>query len=684
MKSINDFKTAMQAHGYQGSQPIADGKIHRAPAQGDRSTETSWWYILFANSNLLIGEFGNWRTGLHDKWTSKDLNRLSADERTALDHATRQAHKARETAQAALQRDCRLKAIQLWKDAPMATPHHPYLKRKGIQAFGCKQFGRTDTLIVPVWDGATKAEQPVLAGLQFIRADGTKKFMTGTQKKGGYYTIGNTRSDIQVICEGYATGASIAQATGYKVTIAFDAGNLLAVAQHMASEATTASHIIIAGDNDMWSHHNIGLEKARAASQAIGARLAMPDFTGLNTAQKPTDFNDLHQLAGLEEVARQIMLAVPTPEPEPPHNIAHSATQAVTNRAFGVETVSLDQIKMEPIDWLMHNWLPLGKLTLLAGQAGTGKTQLAISLASMLSAGRSLPDGTTHPPLNTLMWTGEDDIATVITPRFKAAHAQMERIHLVQGVKDAKGQQRPFDFALDLPSLKERALEIGDIGLMIIDPLVSVVAGDSNKASDVRAGLHPIVDMAHTLNCAILGITHYRKGNLSNNVSDDVLGSQAYIAVPRVAWGTKRKDNDNTCVVAIIKNNLAPVMGGYEYEIESQVLTNDSGPDITTSRIAWGEYRAETANQLFKELSGEDNDVMSESSKFLIELLKDGTSRKVSEIKQLIEERPTMSWRSVERSANALKVARVRTHSFPSETFWSLPPISPYLVKQIA
>ena len=80
---------------------------------------------------------------------------------------------------------------------------------------------------------------------------------------------------------------------------------------------------------------------------------------------------------------------------------------------------------MEPIDWLIQNWLPAGKLTLLAGQAGTGKTQLAISIAAMLSSGSALPDGTISPLLNTLMWSGEDDISTVITPRFKAASAQI-------------------------------------------------------------------------------------------------------------------------------------------------------------------------------------------------------------------------------------------------------------------
>ena len=175
-----------------------------------------------------------------------------------------------------------------------------------------------------------------------------------------------------------------------------------------------------------------------------------------------------------------------------------------------------------------------------------------------------------------------------------------------------------------------------------------------------------------------------RKSSNAQNISDDVLGSQAYIAVPRVAWGTKRRDSDNTCVVAIIKNNLAPLIGGYEYTIESHTVLNDLGQEIETSRIVWGEYRAETASQLFKDFASDnadDTESLTEPSKLLIDLLKDGSSIKVSDIKRMVDEHPSISWRSVERAGTALKVVRQRTNTFPSETYWCLPPISPHLVK---
>ena len=347
-----------------------------------------------------------------------------------------------------------------------------------------------------------------------------------------------------------------------------------------------------------------------------------------------------------------------------------------------IDIVSLDQIAMEPIDWLIKNWLPLGKLVLLAGQAGTGKTQLAISIAAKLSAGLTLVDGSQHPHSNVIVWTGEDDASTVIVPRFKAAMAEMSRIHIIQGVTESNGKRRPFDFSVDLTELKCCAAEMGHVVLIIIDPIVSVVSGDSNKSSDVRAGLQPIVDLAQELNCAIIGITHYRKGIGSQNVSDDVLGSQAYIAVPRVAWGTKRRDSDQACVLAIIKNNLAPLIGGYEYSVEPCIVHNDQGQAIETSRIIWGEYREQSAIRLFREYGSdpeEESDNLSEPIRILIDLLKDGSARKVGDIKQLVEQRSSVSWRSVQRAASKLNLIRLRSNSFQGESTWQLPANSKYI-----
>ena len=688
MNNYSQFQICLQETGaVKTTSIVADGEFHRFEVKGDKLGQKSGWYTLFKHGDLLIGAYGNWRRGLSEVWCSKSKQAFTDSERKTYAASLAKARVQRDEAKRKMYEEVKIRAQKLIVSTRDATMDNAYVKRKGIRPFGCKVLGNTDTLVVPICDGGDEQDNPIVVNLQFISPDSSKKYMSGGKKKGCYNLIGNPNSEIIVICEGFATAASIAQATGFKVIIAFDAGNLLNVTQRIAKSKKPDQTIIVAADNDAWSDTNVGVQKALEAAKAIHAHMAIPDFSNCDVSQKPTDFNDLHQLVGLEEVARQINAVLNQPPPTDAKLLAQSPIDERQHRAAnpnGVDIISLDQVKMEPIDWLIQNWLPAGKLTLLAGQAGTGKTQLAISIAAMLSSGSALPDGTISPLLNTLMWSGEDDISTVITPRFKAASAQMHRIHLIQGVTELNGQSRPFDFASDLSDLKAKAEQIGDIGLVIIDPIVSVVAGDSNKASDVRAGLQPIVDMAQELNCAVIGITHYRKSSNSQNVSDDVLGSQAYIAVPRVAWGTKRRDSDNTCVVAIIKNNLAPLIGGYEYTIESQTVFNDSEQEIETSRIVWGEYRAETANQLFKDFASDnadDADNLSEPSKLLIDLLKDGSSLKVNDIKRIVDERPSISWRSVERAGTALKVVRQRTNTFPSETYWCLPPISPHLVK---
>lgn len=579
---------------------IPDDNFHRFEGEGDKLVQKSGRYILNDIGGLLVGVYGKWRTGLSEVWHSKSLQSLSDAERKSYAQSTAKAKEQHTEAQVILLEEVKIRAQKLIRSTRDAPMDNVYAKRKGIHPYGCKVLGNTNTLAVPMFDGEDEQGNSNIVNLQFIYSDGTKKSMTNSKKKGCYLRIGNNVSKVIVIC----TGASIAQATAYNVIIAFNAGNLLLVAQRIAKSKKPNQAITIAADNDAWGDVNIGVQKATEAAKAIQACLAIPEFANGDVSQKPNDFNDLHQLAELEEVARQINATFNKPLPPRSTNIKV------------VDIVSLDQIKMEPINWLIQNWLPLGKLTLLAGQAGTGKTQLAISIAAMLSAGRHLPD------------------------------------------------------------LKTKDAQIGDIGLIIIDPIVSVVAGDSNKSSDVRAGLQPIVDMAQELNCAVIGITHYRKSSNVQNISDDVLGSQAYIAVPRVAWGTKRRYSDNTCVVAIIENNLAPLLGGYEYTIESQTVFNDLSQAIEKSRIVWGEYRVETVSQLLKDFASEsadDANNLSESFKLLIDLLKDGSSIKVSDIKCMVDKHPSISWLSVDRAGTALKVVRQRTNAFPSETYWCLP-----------
>jgi putative DNA primase/helicase len=233
------------------------------------------------------------------------------------------------------QRDAATRALRqqagetaaLWRRADVATVH-PYLFAKGVQPHGIRLF--EDKLLIPVRDAAG-----MLHSLQTITPDGQKRFHVGGRVKGCYHAIGKPigPDSMLIVCEGYATAASIHEATGHAVAVAFNSGNLAAVAIALRAKYP-ALKIIIAADDDHLTDGNPGMTKARAAALAAGGMLAVPPFPS-GRRDKATDFNDLHQLAGLDAVKVCIDAAVPInaetgqewPEPTPLPN-ALPAVQA--------------------------------------------------------------------------------------------------------------------------------------------------------------------------------------------------------------------------------------------------------------------------------------------------------------------------------------------------------------------
>ena len=302
-KAQADFSIAMQTIGLIPDSIIADGELHRIKTNSDKHSKKSGWYIFYGD-NIPAGSFGDWRTGATQTWCSRSSDTMSEAEKADYDQRIQAANAKRKTQEAENYAQAKTAVQSIWGKAKDATADNAYSQRKGIHPLGCKVFGDSDTLIVPIYDG--KPSIDTLCNAQFIQADGTKRFKTGAKKKGCYTAIGKPESKTAVICEGFATGASIAQATNYYVIVAFDAGNLLPVAERIKGALPIDWRLIIAGDNDAFSETNTGADKARACAHAVGAECVIPDFTGCEITHAPTDFNDLHQLKGLEAVKTQI------------------------------------------------------------------------------------------------------------------------------------------------------------------------------------------------------------------------------------------------------------------------------------------------------------------------------------------------------------------------------------------
>jgi putative DNA primase/helicase len=286
-----EFQAAIAAAGLSPPDNInADGKIHRFSTNGKPRDDSG--YYVFHLDGIPAGAFGCWREGLQSNWCGKSDTSMTPAERGG--HRRRiDAMKAQRDADTADRHAAAAtEAAQRWQVAKACTGHD-YLTTKGVQAHGL----RVDTagaLLVPMRDTAG-----TLQSLQSIEPDGEKRFMFGGRVKGCYHSIGKPDGAV-IVCEGYATGASIHECTGQAVAVAFNAGNLDAVAVALRAKYP-ALKIIIAADDDHLSDGNPGTTKATAAAIAVSGLLAVPVFPA-GRPDKATDFNDLHQLAGADAV----------------------------------------------------------------------------------------------------------------------------------------------------------------------------------------------------------------------------------------------------------------------------------------------------------------------------------------------------------------------------------------------
>ncbi len=185
-----------------------------------------------------------------------------------------------------------------------ADKNHAYLQEKGIKPYIAKQnnYGQ---LVVPVQN-----IHGDIRGIQFIEVNGSKKFLIGVEKKGNFALLSEEAKDVSkvLVCEGFATGASLHEATKLPVVVAFDAGNLEEVSKALA-EKYKGIEITVCADNDQYKDNNVGLECAKKAALAVNGKLVVPQFTKEEQARKLTDFNDLHKAEGLEAVKRQVAKA---------------------------------------------------------------------------------------------------------------------------------------------------------------------------------------------------------------------------------------------------------------------------------------------------------------------------------------------------------------------------------------
>src|ERR1017187_2032279 len=306
------FRDAMRFAGldYAGS-VVADGKLHRFKTDGDHARNC--WYILHEGPPA-AGAFGCWKRQINETWCDRTCKQLSMSEREGIRRHIQKVEAERARFEKMRHRKARKITDWILSRATPADPSHPYLTTKRVNPHG-ELRQRGGKLVLPL-----REPDGTLSSLQFIGPDGFKKFLPGGRIQGCMSILVDEGTGPLVICEGYATGASIIQATGMATIAALNCGNLLAVAKALRAKCPERE-IVVAADNDAFTTdkdgrpNNPGIEKGREAALAIGARIAIPQFKDITT--KPTDYNDLANLEGLDAVKTQIENATNPKEADP-------------------------------------------------------------------------------------------------------------------------------------------------------------------------------------------------------------------------------------------------------------------------------------------------------------------------------------------------------------------------------
>jgi hypothetical protein len=255
-----------------------------------------------------------------------------------------------------------------------------------------------------------------------------------------------------------------------------------------------------------------------------------------------------------------------------PHSQASTKTVTLT-----LASRQYRDIEPQAVEWLWRDRIALGKLSLLCGQPGLGKTFLACDLAARVSQGEAFPDGTLPPNGEAAILTAEDGAGDTLRPRLDAAGADVARVHHIDGIRASDDKPRFVSLADHLPVVEDWLTVHPEVLLLIVDPISAFMGnGDSHKNAEVRAVLGPLAELAERHRLAVLGITHLTKGQAK--AINRIIGSIAFVAAARAAWLIgEDPDNSGRRLFLPVKNNLSKA-GGLAYRLVG---------DNQATRIEW-------------------------------------------------------------------------------------------------
>jgi hypothetical protein len=320
-----------------------------------------------------------------------------------------------------------------------------------------------------------------------------------------------------------------------------------------------------------------------------------------------------------------------------------------------LKTVCAADIEPEQVEWLVDQSFPLGMLAVIGGQPGLGKSQISINLAAGVTTGKGLPGNVGFNNIGSvIILANEDDAARTIRPRLDAAGANISKVHIVEGVAREGAEVDMFQLDSDIADLRDRALEIGDVRLIIIDPPSAYLGTkvDSYKDSDVRRVLMPLGNLAQETGAMILLIVHLNK-RTDGGAQQRFSGSTAWTAAPRVGFMVAEDSISKQRFMLPVKNNIGDDRLGYQYHI-AEKLIDYSGQIYKSSYIVWDQITNRSVSELIAPPKSTKVTVVDDAKIFLEQELSSGPVS-VEKLK-LLAKSAGLSWPSINRAKKDLPI----------------------------
>jgi len=312
----------------------------------------------------------------------------------------------------------------------------------------------------------------------------------------------------------------------------------------------------------------------------------------------------------------------------------------------------LSEVIPERVRWLWEGRIALGKLNLVDGDPGTGKSAMTTDLAARVSVGKPWPDGSECETGGVVILSAEDGLADTIRPRFDAAGGEPSKAVALSTVTDAEGNERQIAIPDDLYVIEAATERVGAL-LVVVDPLMAFLPGDvnSHRDQDVRRALAPLARLAERTGAAIVVVRHLNKASGGNALYRGG-GSIGIVGAARSGLLVAKHPEDDGCrVLASIKSNLAAPAPSLVFELGSA----ENG----AVRVGWKGASDLDASQLLSAPTDHEERSSAQSAQDFLRETLSGGSEAVSDIRKQANE-AGLSWRTVERAKATLGVRAAR------------------------